>query len=94
VNIDNIKRQDQLRLRSIGKVRKSAEGGVEAMAPLDTAVINAIAAQGLLQEVMSMPDTRPEVIDLGRKLAQDPDYPSGAVLEQLAVLLSDEPFAQ
>lgn len=41
----------------------------------------------LAQRVEEMPENRPEVVERGRELANDPNYPSADVEEQLAAIL-------
>lgn len=48
------------------------------------------SVQQLREAVAKEPAIRPELVELGRKLSADPDYPPAHVVEKLAELLSQD----
>lgn len=45
----------------------------------------------LRQSLDQQPAVRPDVVELGRSLASDPEYPSGPIVRKLAELLVAQP---
>jgi hypothetical protein len=49
-------------------------------------------AAGQFQDALaSQPEIRPEMVEKGRVLAEDPDYPSAAVIKHVAGLIFNSP---
>jgi hypothetical protein len=49
-------------------------------------------ATGQFQDALaSQPEIRPEMVEKGRVLAEDPDYPSAAVIKHVAGLILNSP---
>jgi hypothetical protein len=48
-------------------------------------------AGSLNAALADQPETRPEVVERGRALAADPDYPSAAILQKVAQMIVASP---
>ncbi|MBN2068650.1 MAG: hypothetical protein JW739_03345 [Opitutales bacterium] len=86
MNIDPIKRQAQISsLRQVARKKGDSSVSGEDSLHLDSGF-----HENLMAQLNDMPDVRPDVVALGRRLASDPDYPSDGTLEQLAAILLDD----
>ena len=90
VNIDPLKGQSS---GNIGRLsRRSGNQSLSARLDLssaDDSELDLITQQNLLDQVRDMPEVRSEVSEMGRKLAEDPSYPSDEAVEKIATLLAD-----
>ena len=79
INQYGLPRQDKLRKKG---APRSTFGSDKIS---KTSELEFIEAQ--VKKLLSMPDIRPEMLQLGKKLAQSRDFPSGDNLEKLAEAL-------
>lgn len=89
VNIDPLRRPLPVTLKSV--TRRSASEEREPPS-LGGAVKDEISQQDLVNRLKKMEDVRPDVVELGRRLAQDPSYPPDNVVERLAEVLAEMPI--
>jgi len=89
VNIDPIKRQTDIRFEPAAKPPPRKETPELGQQDLEAPV-----HEHLMTELKNMPDVRPDVVELGKKLASDPGYPSEEVLDKLAEILVDLPVVR
>ncbi|HNX04967.1 MAG TPA: hypothetical protein PKI32_05670 [Opitutales bacterium] len=90
MNIDPLKGQSS---GSIGNVTRRS-GNLSTSGRLDTSSsddseLDLITQQNLLDQVRDMPEVRSEVSAMGRRLAEDPNYPSDEAVEKIATLMAD-----
>lgn len=86
MNIDPIKRNQDMKARAVARARSPESPASATPAP----VVDEIEHGKWIEQLKAMPDTRPEVIALGRKLAEDPGYPPDELLDRLAEMLVDD----
>lgn len=91
MNIDPLKRQPQIPLQGVTR-RVQPDSSRQRRETSGDAVLDNINRQGLVQQLKDMPEVRSEVVDLGRKLADDPAYPPDEVIDQLAQVIADMPM--
>ena len=86
MNIDPLKRQTQVSSlqQVVSKREDQNPSGDEEGMRLDVKT-----HENLMGQLNEMPESRPDVVALGRKLAEDPNYPSDDVLEKLSEVLID-----
>jgi hypothetical protein len=89
VNIDPLSGQSS---EGIGKITRrfgkpSTSGGAGAGAH-DDSELDLITRQNLLDQVRDLPEVRADVAQMGRTLANDPNYPSDEAVEKLATLMA------
>jgi hypothetical protein len=53
--------------------------------------ISTSAAEHLQASLANQPEVRPEVVARGQALASDPDYPSAAIIQQVAGAIVNSP---
>ncbi len=89
VDIDPIRRQQPITLRGVTRLASKepapAKDGTDG-------VHDQIARQNLVEKLMNMPDVRPEMVERGKQLASDPDYPPEEVVNALAEKLANMPI--
>jgi len=89
VNIDPLSGQSSEGIgkitRRFGKPSTSDKAGAGVH---DDSELDLISRQNLLDQVRDMPEVRSDVVQMGRNLASDPNYPSDEAVEKLATLLS------
>lgn len=79
-------------LNATGKVARKRSGGGEAASassgstPADSAALGQVKA--MVEQLIDLPDVREEMVDLGKRLAEDPRYPGEDVIEEVARILS------
>jgi len=88
VNIDPIKSHQPTGVESVSRRGVSTGGNKNAPSTGD-AVLDNISQQNLVDQVRDMPEIRTDVTSIGRKLAEDPNYPPDEVIDKLANLLAD-----
>ena len=71
--------------RRYGKPSTSDKAG--AGSP-DDSELDLISRQNLLDQVRDLPEVRSDVVQMGRNLASDPNYPSDEAVEKLATLMA------
>lgn len=86
VNINPIKRNETLRFGAVSKAKSQSTRS----AP-EEGVIDGILRNDLVDKLRAMPDVRPEVVELGRRLANSPDYPPDELVEKLAQVITSLP---
>lgn len=89
VDIDPIRRQQPVTLRGVTRLAPKepapAKDGVDG-------VQDQIARQNLVEKLMNMPEIRPEMVERGKQLAMDPNYPPEEVVNKLAEKLASMPI--
>ena len=80
INQYGLPRHDKIRKK--GTARSTSFGSDKIS---KTSELEFIEAQ--VEKLLSMPDIRPEMLQLGKKLAKSKDFPSGENLEKLAEAL-------
>ncbi len=88
VNIDPVKRQPTAGIESISR-RQQAAGQKQSAPSGQDAVMDNITRQNLLDQIRDIPDVRSDVTEIGRRLADDPDYPPAELVDKLANALAD-----
>ncbi len=86
VNINPIKRNETVRYGTVSKAKSDSAN----VAPSE-GVIDDINRSDLVEKLRAMPDVRPEVVELGRRLANSPDYPPDELVEKLAEVITSMP---
>lgn len=89
MNIDPLRRPPPVTLKNVTRRAPSEE---REPASLGGAVKDEISQQDLVDRLMKMDELRPDVVALGRKLAEDPSYPPDNVIERLAEVLAEMPI--
>lgn len=88
MHLDPIKRPVDFTIRVTPKARpdkgqQSEQTAAKSLPP--------VSLNDLVSELKQMAETRPDVVEMGRKLAEDPDYPPEDVLDRLADMMADFP---
>lgn len=47
-----------------------------------------VQVQSMVDNLMSIPEVREEVVELGRRLARDPDYPQEHIVDEVSRILA------
>lgn len=68
----------------------NGSNGAEARGPQSDR-LKADLSQGIRESLASIPEIRPEVVERGKALLADPDYPSKAVVEKIAQFVTPLP---
>ena len=89
VNIDPLKRQQPIALQ--GVTRRAQPDGSQQRNASGEAVLDNITRQNVLQQLKDLPEVRSNVMELGRRLAEDPSYPPDDVIDKLAQIIADLP---
>ncbi len=89
MNIDPLKRQQPIALR--GVTRRTRPDESEQRQTSGDAVLDNITRQNLVLQLKDLPEVRADVVELGRKLANDPGYPPDEVIDKLAQVIADMP---
>ena len=88
MNIDPIKRQPPTSIEGVTRRGVSTQGKQGALSG-DAAVLDNITQQKLLDQVRDLPEVRSDIVEIGRRLAQDPNYPPDEIIDKIANLLAD-----
>ncbi len=88
VNIDPLKRQLPTGLEGVTR-RHTSAGEKQSTSAGQDAVLDNINRQNLLERIREIPEARSEVVEIGRRLAEDPNYPSDELVDKLANALAD-----
>ena len=88
MNIDPIKRQPPSGIEGVSRRGVPTQSKQDALSSGD-AVLDNISQQKLLDQVRDMPEVRSDIVEIGRKLAQDPNYPPDEIIDKIANLLAD-----
>jgi hypothetical protein len=89
VNIDPLKTQVPTTLGGVSR-RGASTGGNAGAATGEEVVSEGIEIkENLVREAGSMPDVRADVVEMGRRLAADPNYPPDELVEKFASMLVD-----
>lgn len=75
-----LQKQDRERKREVTRKPNLGEDSI-----FTTSNLSALQAQ--VEKLMNMEDVRPEMVELGKQLAQDDDFPSPENLDKLAEIL-------
>ncbi len=83
-----INRNNNIGPISSKKDRKKTDSskGASSSASSDQLALNQV--QSMVGDLISMPEVREDIVELGRKLAKDPSYPQEDVVDQVARILS------
>jgi hypothetical protein len=89
VNIDPLKRTTSEGVNTVVRHTDLSAAAQTSAGTTDDSELDNITQQNLLDQVRDMPEVRTEVSDIGRKLAEDPNYPSDEAIDKIATLMAD-----
>ena len=89
MNIDPLKGQSSEGVKNVSRHSTLTTAAQMNTGSADDSELDLITQQNLLDQVKELPEVRTEVADIGRKLAEDPDYPTDEAIDKIASLLAD-----
>jgi hypothetical protein len=91
VNIDPLKSSSTESLSNVGRKGRVNASSTMNAGTTDDSELDNITQQNLLDLVKDMPEVRPEVVSsIGRKMADDPSYPTDEMIQKFATLMVDQ----
>lgn len=88
MRIDPPDPRDKIRSASSVRRRPSPEASANKDGPSVEDQIALAQIHNMVDQLISQPEVRMEMVDLGKRLVADPQYPPAEVVERVAAILS------